>query len=85
MKKNVEEGKLGDEQYRLVAFAIFCLVLFPSKIRVTSLEAANAFIEYEHDRINPSFAILVETMLSLNHCKMHGKRAMRCCILMLYL
>jgi len=24
-------------------------------------------------------------MLSLNHCRMHGKRAMRCCILILYL
>jgi hypothetical protein len=85
MKKNIEEGKLGDEQYRLVAFAIFGLVLLLSKIRVISLEAANAFIEYKHDRINPSFAILAETVLSLNHCKIHGKGAMRCCILMLYL
>jgi len=73
MKKNVEEGKLGDKQYRLVAFAIFGLVLFPSKIRVISLEAANAFIEYEYDQINPSFVILAETVLSLNHCKINGK------------
>jgi hypothetical protein len=85
MKKNAEEGKLGDERYRLVAFAIFGLVLFPSEIGVISLEAASVFIEYEHDRINPSSAILGETMLSLNHCRMHGKRAMRCCIPMLYL
>jgi hypothetical protein len=34
MKKNVEKGKLGDEQYRLVAFAIFELVLFPFKFGV---------------------------------------------------
>jgi hypothetical protein len=85
MKKNAEEGKLGDERYRLVAFAIFGLVLFPSEIGVISLEAANVFIEYEHDRINPSSAILGETMLSLNHCRTHGKGAMRCCIPMLYL
>jgi hypothetical protein len=85
MKKNVEEGKLGDERYRLVAFAIFGLVLFPSKIGVISLEAANVFVEYEYDRINPSSAILAKTMLSLNHCRMHGKGAMRCCSPMLYL
>jgi len=24
-------------------------------------------------------------MLSLNHCRMHGKRAMRCCVPMLHL
>jgi hypothetical protein len=85
MKKNAEEGKLGDERYRLVAFTIFGLVLFPSKIKVISLEAANVFIEYENDRINPSSAILRETMLSLNHYRTHGKGAMRCCIPMLYL
>ena len=85
MKKNAEEGKLGDERYRLVAFAIFGLVLFPSEIGVISLEGANVFIEYEYDRINPSSEILVETMLSLNHCRMHGKGAMRCCNPMLYL
>ncbi|KAL9334366.1 hypothetical protein Peur_074505 [Populus x canadensis] len=85
MKKNAEEGKLGDERYKLMAFAIFGLVLFPSEIGVISLEATNVFIEYEHDRINPSSAILAETMLSLNHCRMHGKGAMRCCSLMLYL
>jgi len=85
MKKNSEEVKLGDERYRLVAFAIFGLVLFPSEIGVISLEAASVFIEYERDRINPSSAVLGETMLSLNHCRTHGKGAMRCCIPMLYL
>ena len=85
MKKNVEEGRLGDERYRLVAFAIFGLVLFPSEIGVISLEAVSVFLEYEHDRINPSSAILAETMLSLNHCKMNGKGAMRCCVPILYL
>jgi hypothetical protein len=31
MKKNDEEGKLGNERYKLVAFAICGLVLFPSE------------------------------------------------------
>ena len=84
MKKNAKKGKLGDERYGLVVFAIFGLVLFPSKIRV-SLEAANAFMKYKHDLINPSAIILAETMLSVNHCSMHGKGAMRCCVPMLYL
>ena len=47
MKKNSEEGRLGDERYRLVAFAIFGLILFPSEIGVISLEAASIFLEYE--------------------------------------
>ena len=80
MKKNAKKGKLGDERYGLVVFAIFGLVLFLSEIRV-SLEAAN----YKHDLINPSAVILAEIMLSLNHCSMHGKGAMRCCVPMLYL
>jgi len=37
MMKNVEKGKLEDERYKLVALAIFGLVLFPSEIRVISL------------------------------------------------
>jgi hypothetical protein len=49
MKENVEEGKLGDKQYKLVAFAIFGLVLFPYEIGVINLEDMNAFIEYDHD------------------------------------
>lgn len=49
MKMNAKKGKLGDERYRLVAFVIFGLVLFPSKIRVLSLEATNAFTEYKNN------------------------------------
>jgi hypothetical protein len=37
MKKNDEEGKLGNERYKLVAFAIFGLVLFPSENEDISL------------------------------------------------
>jgi hypothetical protein len=85
MKKNVEEGMLGDERYQLVAFAISGLILFLSEIRVISLEAANAFKEYEHDRIHLFGIILVETILSHNHYKMHGKGAVGCYVLMSYL
>jgi hypothetical protein len=85
MKNNVEEGKLGDERFKLVAFVIFGLVLFSSEIEVISLEVVNAFMEYEHDRINPAVAILAKTMLSLNHYRMHDKGAMRCCVLMLHM
>ena len=86
MKKNAKKGKLGDERYRLMAFATFGLVLFPYEIRVLSLEAANAFMEYKQNQmINPYVVSLAKTMLSLNHCRLHGKRAMRCCVPMLYL
>jgi len=85
MKKNVEEGMLGDERYQLVAFAIFGLILFLSEIRVIVLKAANAFNKYEHDRINLFGIILVETILSLNHCRMHRKGAIGCYVPMSYL
>jgi hypothetical protein len=55
-----------------MAFAIFGLVLFPSEAEVNSLEVADAFIEYEHSKINPSAIILAKTMLSFNHCSLHG-------------
>jgi hypothetical protein len=37
IKKNVENGKLGDEWYKLVAFAISRLNLFPSENGVINL------------------------------------------------
>jgi hypothetical protein len=43
----MEEGKLGNEWYKVVAFAIFRLMLFPSETRVTGLEAPNVFVEYK--------------------------------------
>jgi hypothetical protein len=73
IKKNMEEGKLGNEWYKVVAFAIFRLMLFPSETRVTGLEAPNVFVEYKHTKINLSTIILVETMLSLNHCKTYER------------
>jgi hypothetical protein len=68
-----------------VAFAIFGLVLFLSEIGVNNLKVANAFMKYEHERINSSTVIFIETMLSLNHCRMHGKGSMRYCISILHL
>ena len=85
MKKNAKEGKLGDKWYKLVAFAIFGLVLFLSEIGVNNLKVANAFMKYEHERINSSTVIFIETMLSLNHCRMHGKGSMRYCVSILHL
>jgi hypothetical protein len=85
MKKNAKEGKLGDKWYKLVAFAIFGLVLFLYEIGVNNLKVANAFMKYEHERINSSTVIFIETMLSLNHCRMHGKGSMRYCVSILHL
>lgn len=43
IKKNIKNGKLGNKWYKIVAFAIFRLELFPFETRVISLKAANAF------------------------------------------
>jgi hypothetical protein len=86
LKTDKEKGKLGEERYQIIAFAIFGLVLFPSEAAgIISIEAANAFLEFEETKNNPTSAILAETFLSLNHCRLHGKGAMRCCIPLLFM
>ena len=86
LKTDKEKGKLGEERYQIIAFAIFGLVLFPSKATgIISIEAANAFLEFEQTKNNHTLAILAETFLSLNHCRLHGKEAMRCCIPLLFM
>jgi len=48
LKTDKEKGKLGEERYQIIAFAIFGLVMFPSKATgIISIEAANAFLEFE--------------------------------------
>jgi hypothetical protein len=70
LKTNKDEGKLGDERYQVVAFAIFGLVLFRSEAGgIISVEATNTTI-----------TILVKTFISLNHYRLHGKG----CNMMLY-
>jgi hypothetical protein len=60
-------------------------VLFPSLKGVISLEAAAAFVEYENTHVNPTAAILAETLLTLNHFRKTGKGAVRCCTQLLYI
>jgi repressor of nif and glnA expression len=79
------EKNSGSEKERLIALGIFGLVLFPSQTGVVSLEAATAYVEYENTQINPVAAILVETILTLNHYRRTGKGAMRCCMQLLYI
>ena len=86
LKASKDKGRLGEEGYQLVAFAIFSLVLFPSEaVGIISMEAASAFVEYEQGKNNPTSTILAETFLSLNYCRMHGKGTMRCCIPLLFM
>jgi len=86
LKTDKEEWKLGEERYQIIAFAIFGLILFPSEApRIISIEAASAFLEFEEVKNNPTSAILAETFLSLNHCRLHGKGAMRCYIPLLFM
>jgi len=46
MKKNIEEGKIGNERYKIMVFAIFKVVVSSSNNGIISLEVGNAFIEY---------------------------------------
>jgi len=78
--------KTDKERYQIIIFVIFGLVLFPSEAAgIVSIEAANAFLEFEETKNNPTSVILAETFLSLNHCRLHGKGVMRCCIPLLFM
>jgi hypothetical protein len=60
--------------------------LFPLEAtEIISIEVANVFIEYEQTKNNPTSAILVETFLSLNHCRLNGKGVMWHCVPLLFL
>jgi len=79
LERKKEQYRSMLERDRLIALGIYGLVLFPSLIGVISLEAAVAFVEYENTHVNPTTAILVETLLTLNHFRKTGKGAVRCC------
>jgi hypothetical protein len=81
LKIDKDNGKLREEKYQVVAFTIFGLVLFPLEVlRIISVQVINAFIEYEWTKNNLISVILAETLLSLNHYILNGKRAIRCCV-----
>ena len=62
LKIDKDKGKLGEERYQTIAFAIFGLVLFLSEAAgIISVKAANVFAEYEQIRSNPSSVVVTET------------------------
>ena len=85
LEKKKEQCVSVLERDRLIALGIYGLVLFPSLKGVISLEAAAAFVEYENTHVNPTTAILAETLLTLNHFRKTGKGAVRCCTQLLYI
>ena len=85
LEKKKEQYVSVLERDRLIALGIYGLVLFPSLKGVISLEAAAAFVEYENTHVNPTTAILAETLLTLNHFRKTGKGAVRCCTQLLYI
>jgi len=86
LKTDKDNGKLREEKYQVVAFAISGLVLFPSEVvRIIRVQVVNAFIEYEWTKNNLISVILVETLLALNHYILNGKRAIRCCVPLLFI
>jgi hypothetical protein len=85
-KADKDKRKLGEEKYQVAAFAIFGLVLFPVEVaKIINIKAANVFIEDEPTKNNLASTILAETLLSLNHCKLHRKDAIRCCVPLLFI
>lgn len=86
LKTDKEKGKLGEEKYQIVVFAIFWLILFSSLATgIINIEAANTFIKYEQVNNNPTSAISAETSLSLNHYRWHERGVMQCYILLLFM
>jgi hypothetical protein len=69
----------------LIALGIFGLVLFQNLMSVISLEVVIAFEQYENTQINLVAIILVETILTLSHCRRNEKGALRCSTQFLYI
>jgi len=67
------------ENNRILTLGIFKLLLFPNLNRVISLKAAVTFIKYKNSLINPTVAILAETIPTLNHYRKIGNKALRYC------
>jgi hypothetical protein len=86
LKADKDKGKLGEEKYQVVVFAIFGLVLSLAEVAgIINIKAANVFIEDEPTKNNLTSAILAETLLFLNYCRLHRKDVMRCCVPLLFI
>jgi len=72
------------------SLSLFALVLVigPIGISITKKQRANwpvTFIKYKNSLINPTVAILAETILTLNHYRKIGNKALRYCEQLLYI
>ena len=69
---------------RVLALAIYGLVLFPSAPDMVDQAAMDVFFAVEKKKRNPVPAVLAETFLTLNFCQRKTKGKLRCCVHLLY-
>ena len=68
---------------RILALAIYGIILFPFSIGIIDLEAINVFQSVEYYKINLIPTILAETFISLSYCHTKGEGRLRCYLALL--
>ena len=69
---------------RVLALAIYGLVLFPFAPDMVDQAAMDVFFTVEKKKRNPVPAVLAETFLTLDFCQRKSKGKLRCCAHLLY-
>ena len=80
--KMAKDGKWEGFQ-RILALAIYGIIIFPFSIGIIDLEAISVFQSVEYYKVNPIPAILAETFMSLSYCHIKKKGRLRCCLALL--
>ena len=68
---------------RILALAIYGVVLFPFANRSVDMAAISVFMAVEYYRVNPIPAILADTYTSLSYCQQKEGGRLRCCLQLL--
>ena len=68
---------------RILALAIYGVVLFPFVVGSVDMAAISVFMAVEHHRVNPIPAILADTYMSLSYCQHKEGGKLRCCLQLL--
>lgn len=68
---------------RVLALAIYGIVLFPAATNSVDLAAVSVFMAVEYQGVNPVPAILADTYLTLSCCQKRRKGKLKCCLQLL--
>lgn len=68
---------------RVLALAVYGVVLFPAVPNYIDMAAISVFMAVEYQNVNPVPAVLADTLLTLSFCQAKRGGRMRCCLQLL--